>query len=210
LGLSPSHVRDAVGVLAGQPDPFAKAINFAELDGMNFPAPSYLVDKILPRGGITLLAGPPKIGKSYLALGVALVVAQNPEGYRRAGEREERARLARADESFRRALDDWVVRQSSAAGVPMRDVYRSLESGREMPPGVGMSHGERLAYVSATMDLEDAQERSRRRAALRRAGVDPALHYEIAARMMPDDADPAAVGRGVRARWLRRQYRGME
>ena len=90
-----------------------------------------------------------------------------------AGASEERARLARADESFRRALDDWVVRQSAAAGIPMRDVYRSLESGREMPPGVGMTHGERLAYVSATIDLEDAQERSRRRAALRRAGVDP-------------------------------------
>ena len=146
-------------------------------------------------------------------------VATADEECRRAGEREERARLARADESYRRALDDWVVRQSSAAGIPMRDVYRSLESGREMPPGVGMSHAERLAYVSATMDLEDAQERSRRRAALRRAGIDPDsgdeidvpgppdLHYEIAARMMPDDADPAAVARGVRAKWLRREAR---
>jgi hypothetical protein len=141
--------------------------------------------------------------------------------YERAGEQQERTRLARADVAYQRALDDWVVRQSSAAGIPMRDVYRSLASGGEMPPGVGMSHGDRLAYVSAAMDLEDAQERSRRRAALRRAWVDPdsgddldvpeppALHYEIAARMMPDDADPAAVARGVRGRWLRGQYRGM-
>jgi hypothetical protein len=58
-------------------DPFANAITFAELDTKTYPAPTYLVDKILPRGGITLLAGAPKIGKSYLALGVALAVAQN-------------------------------------------------------------------------------------------------------------------------------------
>ena len=88
-----------------------------------------------------------------------------------------------------------------------------------MPEGVGMSHAERLAYTSAVIDLEDAQERSRRRAALRRAGIDPDsgddldvpgppdLHYEIAARTMGDDADPAAVARGVRAKWLRREAR---
>jgi hypothetical protein len=60
-----------------EPDPFADAISLTQLDAMTFAPPSYLVDKILPKGGITLLAGAPKIGKSYLALGVALAVAQN-------------------------------------------------------------------------------------------------------------------------------------
>jgi hypothetical protein len=148
----------------------------------------------------------------------AKIAAADAE-HARAGEQQERTRLARADAAYQRALDDWVVRQSSAAGVPRRDVYRALQAGSPMPEGVSMSHAERLAYVSATMDLEDAQENARRRAALRRAGIDPDsgddldvpgppdLHYEIAARTMPDDADPAAVARGVRAKWLRREAR---
>ena len=57
-------------------DPFAAAVDLADLDKQTFPPATYLVDKILPRGGITLLAGPPKIGKSYLALGVGLAVRQ--------------------------------------------------------------------------------------------------------------------------------------
>jgi hypothetical protein len=58
-------------------DPFASAITFAQLDAMTFAPPSYLVDRLLPRGALGLLAGPPKIGKSYLALGLSLAVAQN-------------------------------------------------------------------------------------------------------------------------------------
>jgi len=57
---------------------------------------------------------------------------------------------------------------------------------------------------------------------LRHAGIDPDSGDEldvpqpsdrevaVAARMMRDGDDPVSVGRGVRARWLRRNYRGME
>jgi hypothetical protein len=75
--------------------------------------------------------------------------------------------------------------------------------------------------VSAAIDLEDAQENSRRRAALRRAGVNPDfgddldvpgpsnLAYEVAARMAPADEpfDAHRVAAGVRGKWLRRTYR---
>jgi AAA domain len=57
-------------------DPFANAVSFADLDRQTFRPPAYLVDKTVPLGGITLCSGAPKIGKSYLALGIGLAVAQ--------------------------------------------------------------------------------------------------------------------------------------
>jgi hypothetical protein len=72
------------------------------------------------------------------------------------------------------------------------------------------------------MDLEDPQRVARQRQQLRRAGLDldsgepielpqpPEFAVEVAARTMAADESPERVGRGVRARWLRRQYRGME
>jgi hypothetical protein len=64
-------------------------------------------------------------------------VASADAEYERAGEQQERTRLAQADAAYQRALDDWVTRQSTAAGVPRRDVYRALEAGSPMPEGVG-------------------------------------------------------------------------
>jgi hypothetical protein len=61
---------------AASADPFSKSISFAQLDGMSFRAPSYLVPKVIVLGGVVLLAGAPKIGKSHLALGIGLSVAQ--------------------------------------------------------------------------------------------------------------------------------------
>jgi AAA domain len=57
-------------------DPFADAITFADLDKMTFRPQSYLVPHLIVRGGVVLGAGPPKIGKSFLALGIGLAVAQ--------------------------------------------------------------------------------------------------------------------------------------
>jgi bifunctional DNA primase/polymerase-like protein/AAA domain-containing protein len=60
----------------GAAGPFAKSISFAELDQMTFREPSYLVPHVVVLGGVVLLAGAPKIGKSHLALGIGLAVAQ--------------------------------------------------------------------------------------------------------------------------------------
>lgn len=64
-------------VAVSSTSPFAKAVSGAALDAMTFRPASYLVDRLLPRGGIALLAGAPKLGKSYLAISLALAVAQN-------------------------------------------------------------------------------------------------------------------------------------
>src|SRR5262245_11815664 len=58
-------------------DPFAAAVSFADLDLQTFRPPAYLVERTVPLGGMTLLSGPPKIGKSHFALGVGLAVAQD-------------------------------------------------------------------------------------------------------------------------------------
>ena len=46
----------------------------AELVRMNMPAPKWLVDGVLPQG-VTLLAGKPKSGKSFMAQGIAFALA---------------------------------------------------------------------------------------------------------------------------------------
>jgi hypothetical protein len=50
------------------------AITAAELDGMDFPPIVYIVDGYIVEG-LTILAGRPKLGKSWLMLGVAIAVA---------------------------------------------------------------------------------------------------------------------------------------
>lgn len=49
-------------------------IDAATLDAMTFPAIRYIVPGLIPEG-LTLLAGKPKFGKSYLALDIAVAVA---------------------------------------------------------------------------------------------------------------------------------------
>ena len=49
-------------------------VSAADLLGMDFPPIRYVVEGYIVEG-VTLLAGPPKVGKSYMALGVALAVA---------------------------------------------------------------------------------------------------------------------------------------
>lgn len=47
----------------------------AALDAREYPPVTYLVDKLVTAGSVTLLAGAPKVGKSFLALGLACAVA---------------------------------------------------------------------------------------------------------------------------------------
>ncbi|MCH8167158.1 MAG: AAA family ATPase [Proteobacteria bacterium] len=48
--------------------------NAADLQGMKFPPINWVVPDILPEG-LTIFAGKPKVGKSWLALDMALAVA---------------------------------------------------------------------------------------------------------------------------------------
>ena len=50
------------------------AFTAAELRTMQFPDPSYIVDGLIPEG-LTILAGRPKIGKSWMALDLALGIS---------------------------------------------------------------------------------------------------------------------------------------
>jgi hypothetical protein len=54
--------------------PAARAYTAADLLAENLPEPRWAIEGILPEG-LTLLAGKPKLGKSWLCLGVALAVA---------------------------------------------------------------------------------------------------------------------------------------
>lgn len=59
-----------------KPDWRSKCITAATLQSQDFPAVSHIVPGVLPEG-LTLLAGKPKIGKSWLALDICLAIAGN-------------------------------------------------------------------------------------------------------------------------------------
>lgn len=54
---------------------WANAISGTELDRTVYPPLTYMVEKVLTEGSLTLLAGPPKAGKSFLAYGLACGIA---------------------------------------------------------------------------------------------------------------------------------------
>src|SRR4029077_515904 len=56
----------------------AHAVTAGQLSSMRFPPINYIVPDVLPEG-LTILAGRPKIGKSWLALDTCLAVADEAE-----------------------------------------------------------------------------------------------------------------------------------
>jgi hypothetical protein len=139
-------------------------------------------------------------------------VAQSDAEFERQAARDERERRVAAELRHERAVDAAVWQLAQEAGIPLTQARR--EVGHTVP--------EFLSIASARQDLEDAQRRDRQRQALRRAGIDPdsgepvelrqpsELAVAGAARTMRDGDDPVSVGKGVRAKWLRRNYRRME
>jgi hypothetical protein len=139
-------------------------------------------------------------------------IAQSDAEDAAAAERAERAHRARWEASHERAVDEAARQLAAEQGIPLREALR--EVGHTVP--------EFLALASARMDLEDAQRRDRQRQALRRAGVDPdtggdleQLHpsdiaIEAAVALAPRSESAEAIGKGVRRRWLAKQYRRME
>ena len=67
-------VNDILKEAKGLPQALKSAVTAQELLLMDFPEPEWIVPGILPEGA-TILAGKPKLGKSWLALGIAAAVA---------------------------------------------------------------------------------------------------------------------------------------
>ncbi len=76
------HPPEADGAFAPAPRPAPLPTSFtaAELMGMVFPEPRWAVPGILAEG-VSLLAGPPKVGKSWMAYGLAIVVAAGGKAF---------------------------------------------------------------------------------------------------------------------------------
>ncbi|GAA3472882.1 AAA family ATPase [Nonomuraea roseola] len=80
----PSHLHlvrgDAVHASDLSPVPFRTSWTADELMAMTFPKPKYAVPGIIAEG-LSLLAGPPKVGKSWLALATAIAVAAGTKAF---------------------------------------------------------------------------------------------------------------------------------
>lgn len=97
------------------------SIRVADLDLIEYPPLEYLVPEVLPVGGLVLLAGAPKAGKSVLAMGFALAVAS--------GGRALGASQAQQGEVLFLSLDD---QSRPRAQRRIRDLLR----GESMPAGM--------------------------------------------------------------------------
>ncbi|KOX33792.1 DNA repair protein RadA [Saccharothrix sp. NRRL B-16348] len=65
---------------SGERDPFADAWTADKLMAADFPDPKWAVPGVLCEG-VTLLAGPPKVGKSWMSLGLGLSIASGKPAF---------------------------------------------------------------------------------------------------------------------------------
>lgn len=65
---------------ATQPDPLDGMFNAASLIARNFPPLEYVVPGVIPEG-LTMLVAPPKIGKSWMVLGLAKACSEGGEAF---------------------------------------------------------------------------------------------------------------------------------
>lgn len=116
--------------------------NGAWLDAQTFEPLRYSVPGILPEG-MVLMVGPPKVGKSWLLLDVALAVSQG--GYALGTIRVEQRPVLYL------ALEDGDRR--------MQDRCRTLQPGQPIPAGLNymtaIEPGQVLATVAAWLELQD-------------------------------------------------------
>ena len=73
-GRAPRRVPAVNNVADPEPAPAVETFTAADLMRMQLPEPRWAVNGIIPEG-LSLLAGKPKLGKSWLALNIALAVA---------------------------------------------------------------------------------------------------------------------------------------
>lgn len=82
-GYGPGHIRLLAAmlgiVLAENTENAAKLIPIHEFLSLNIPKPEYLLDGVLFRGGLAVLGGRRKEGKSYLALHLCRAIAQGED-----------------------------------------------------------------------------------------------------------------------------------
>jgi hypothetical protein len=72
------HSSAVAALRAADPEPQKRVWSVAELLSTDFPAPRWMVPGLLPEG-LVVLAGRPKLGKSWLALSIAVAVGYGGE-----------------------------------------------------------------------------------------------------------------------------------
>lgn len=101
-------------------------LSFAALRSMPFPPIKWLVQGILPEGA-TILAGKPKLGKSWLALDIAIQVAATLDGY---------------------VLGDRVCSSGDVLYLALEDNQRRLQDRGRKVIGLGSEWPERLTVAT--------------------------------------------------------------
>ncbi len=76
------RLRDADGGHRGAVVSFPKGWTASELLAAVFPDPKYVIPGIVPEG-LSIVAGPPKVGKSWLAMNAAVAVGSGGKAFGR-------------------------------------------------------------------------------------------------------------------------------
>ena len=144
-------------------------------------------------------------------------IAQSDAEDAAAAERAERAHRAAWQAAHERAEDEATWQLARERGIPLAEARREI----------GHEPREFIELCSARADLEDARQEAERARLMRRHLVDAGLldvsasepsaravdiGAELAVRTAPKDEpfDPQAAAKGIKGRFLRRNYRRME
>lgn len=127
--------------------PFRTSWTADELMAMTFPETKYAVPGIIAEG-LSLLAGPPKVGKSWLALATAIAVAAGTKAFGSIPQqRRRRSALGRSPSALDRHTDGRVDRRrkrivkkgtgktKTEAKEKLREILRDYEDGLTLAKG---------------------------------------------------------------------------
>jgi hypothetical protein len=155
--------------------------------------------------------------REMMSPGLAARVATADAEDTRAAERAAREHRARWEAAHGRAVDEAAWQLAREQGIPLGEARRS----------VGRTKAEALAYFSAVQDVEDARREAAEHQTMRRLMIGAGMldvsdagpseraveiAAEVAVRNAPagEPFDAESVARGIRGRWLRRNYRRAE
>jgi hypothetical protein len=139
--------------LRQKPEPFnasIKTINAADLDDMEIPEPTWIVPGIITTG-LTFLSGKPKVGKSWLALQIALAVAFGGAALGKIKVEKRPVLYLGLEDTYRRLKSR--IKQLAGGAKPPRELIlarqipRADEGGLQAIVDLVKQHGVRLVVI---------------------------------------------------------------
>lgn len=166
-GLFERYLKDSYKEKAPTDSDVRKATNFismADIIKKDFPEPVWLIEGYLPSGGVCLLGGKPKAGKSLLALNIAIAVATGGEAIGNVKVKKGTVLLLALEDTPRRLKDR--VKKMTASGNKLNNIIvrtdiKKFKAGGESELEDLLQHHKPVLVIVDTLIKIRASERGR-------------------------------------------------